>query len=111
MPGIIESHIHLFGGSVELSCLMINDIKGLSAVSDSIHQFAKSHPDDAVIIAYGASLVSLGDDVAITRQALDQIMPDRPMALYCFDHHTMWANTWKRQAFCTAARCHPAMKS
>jgi predicted amidohydrolase YtcJ len=93
MPGIIESHIHLFGGSVELSCLMINDISGLSAVSDSIHQFAKSHPDDAVIIAYGASLVSLGDDVAITRQALDQIMPDRPMALYCFDHHTMWANT------------------
>jgi predicted amidohydrolase YtcJ len=93
MPGIIESHIHLFGGSVELSCLMINDIKGLSAVSDSIHQFAKSRPNDAVIIAYGASLVSLGDDIAITRQALDQIMPDRPMALYCFDHHTMWANT------------------
>ncbi len=93
MPGIIESHIHLFGGSVELSCLMINHIKGLTVVSDSIHQFAKSRPDDAVIIAYGASLVSLGDDIAITRQALDKIMPDRPMALYCFDHHTMWANT------------------
>ena len=93
MPGIVESHIHLFGGSVELNCLMINDITGLSAVSDSIHQFAKSHPDDGVIIAYGASQTSLGDGVSITRQALDQIMPDRPMALYCFDHHTMWANT------------------
>ena len=30
MPGIIESHIHLFGGAVELDSLMINNIKGLS---------------------------------------------------------------------------------
>ena len=38
MPGIIESHIHLFGGAVELDSLMINNIKGLSAVSDSIRE-------------------------------------------------------------------------
>jgi predicted amidohydrolase YtcJ len=35
----------------------------------------------------------LGDAVQITRQALDSIISDRPLALYCFDHHTMWANT------------------
>jgi predicted amidohydrolase YtcJ len=27
MPGIIESHIHLFGGAVELGGLMINNIR------------------------------------------------------------------------------------
>ncbi len=29
----------------------------------------------------------------ITRQLLDRIIADRPLALYCFDHHTIWANT------------------
>ncbi len=30
MPGIIESHIHLFNGAVELDSMMISNIKGLS---------------------------------------------------------------------------------
>jgi predicted amidohydrolase YtcJ len=93
MPGIIESHLHLFGGSVELDSFMINNIKGLSAVTESTREYAKSRPNDKLIIAYGASEASLGKGMPITRQALDAILPDRPLALYCFDHHTMWANT------------------
>ena len=46
MPGIIESHIHLFGGAVELDSLMINNIKGLAPVSDSIREYAKANPKD-----------------------------------------------------------------
>ena len=34
MPGIIESHIHLFNGAVEFDSLMINNIKGLPNLSD-----------------------------------------------------------------------------
>jgi predicted amidohydrolase YtcJ len=29
----------------------------------------------------------------ITRELLDRILPDRPLALFASDHHTMWANT------------------
>ncbi len=29
----------------------------------------------------------------ITRHDLDQVLPDRPFILCCFDHHTVWANT------------------
>ena len=93
LPGIIESHIHLFGGAVELDSLMINNIKGLSGVSDSIREYAKANPKDRIIIANSASPVSLGDNTSITRQALDAIISDRPLALICFDHHTIWANT------------------
>jgi hypothetical protein len=48
MPGVIESHIHLL---VELASLMINNIKGLSAVSDSIREYAKANPKDRIIMA------------------------------------------------------------
>ncbi len=93
MPGIIESHIHLFSGAVELDSLMINNIKGLSAVSESIREYARANPKDRIIIANSASPVSFGDDIPITRHVLDTIISDRPLALICFDHHTIWANT------------------
>ena len=93
MPGIVESHIHLFGGAVELDSLMINNIKGFPAVSAAIREYAAANPKDRIIIVNGAAPVSLGDTTAITRQVLDSIIADRPLALICFDHHTVWANT------------------
>lgn len=105
MPGIVESHIHLFGGAVELDSLMINNLKGLSAVSAAIRRYAAANPKDRIIIVNGAAPVSLGDTTAITRQLLDTIIADRPLALICFDHHTVWANT---KALETAGLLHGA---
>ncbi len=105
MPGIIESHIHLFNGAVEFDSLMINNIKGLPNLSDSIREYAKANPKDSIIIVNGASPVSLGDNFPITRHILDTIIPDRPLALICFDHHTIWANT---RALETAGLLHGA---
>ena len=93
MPGIVESHIHLFGGAVELDSLMINNIKGFPAVSAAIREYAAANPKERIIMVNGALPVSLGDTTAITRQVLDTIIADRPLALVCFDHHTVWANT------------------
>ena len=47
MPGIVESHIHLFGGAVELDSLMINNIKGFPAVSAAIREYASGQPEGA----------------------------------------------------------------
>ena len=93
MPGIIESHLHLFGGAVELDSLMINNIKGLPAISESIREYAAAHPKDRIIIVNSASPVSFGENTPNTRHVLDSIISDRPLALICFDHHTVWANT------------------
>ena len=57
-PGIIEGHIHLFGGAAELNRLMINNFDGLTEISQAVNEYAKAHSDDDVIIAYGASHVS-----------------------------------------------------
>ena len=93
MPGFIESHMHLFGGSVELDSLMVNNIKGLPVITQAIREHATQHAKASLVLAYGASHVSFGDGIPITRQVLDSIIADRPLALFCFDHHTLWANT------------------
>jgi predicted amidohydrolase YtcJ len=93
IPGIIESHLHLFIGAVEKESLMINHLSGLNEVSDSISEYAKANPRAKVIAVNGANQNSFGPDTPITRQRLDRIISDRPLILVCFDHHTVWANT------------------
>jgi predicted amidohydrolase YtcJ len=91
MPGIIESHLHIFGGSVELDSLNINQISGLRALTDSIREYAAKRAKAGIVIASGALPTSFGPP--ITRLLLDSVIGDRPFAVICFDHHTIWANT------------------
>ncbi len=91
MPGIIEGHVHLFGGSVELDSLMLNGLSGFEAVANAVAAYRKKRPNDTVLLATGIAHESFGEP--ITRQILDRIVPDIPFVVMCFDHHTMWANT------------------
>ncbi|WP_373503206.1 amidohydrolase [Aestuariivirga sp.] len=91
MPGIIEGHVHLFGGAVELETLMLNGINGFQAIAESVSQYRKARPNDPVLLATGIAHESFGEP--ITRQILDRIVSDIPFMVFCFDHHTMWANT------------------
>ncbi len=93
MPGIVESHLHLFVGSVERDSLMVNHINGFDQLSESVREHAKQRPKDNVIVANGATYTIIRPEAAITRHDLDAIVADRPLLLGCFDHHTFWANT------------------
>jgi predicted amidohydrolase YtcJ len=93
MPGIIESHMHLFPGSVELESLMVTGIEGIDALTAAVRFYAKNRPDDPLIVANGATYTIIRPDSTITRHDLDRVLPDRPFMMACFDHHTVWANT------------------
>ena len=93
IPGIIEGHVHLFGGAAELGGLMVSNVKSFREFHDSVSQYCKNHPNDKIVIAHGIAHESLGKDGPITRQMLDKIVPDLPFYVNCFDHHTVWANT------------------
>ncbi|MFN4144020.1 amidohydrolase, partial [Aestuariivirga sp.] len=91
MPGIIEGHVHLFGGSVELDTLMLNGVSGFGAIASAVTNYRKTRSQDPVLLATGIAHEAFGEP--ITRQILDRIVPDIPFIVGCFDHHTMWANT------------------
>ena len=91
MPGIIESHVHLFGGSVELDTLMLNGLSGFEAIARAVADYRRTRPGEAVLLATGIAHEAMGEP--ITRQILDRMVADIPFIIGCFDHHTMWANT------------------
>lgn len=93
LPGFIDSHVHLFGGSVELDCLNIYGVTGLDAMRAMILPYAEDNPDDALVFCVMADYGILGTGRTPTRHDLDQILADRPLAMFAPDHHTIWANT------------------
>ncbi|SFE43770.1 hypothetical protein SAMN04488523_10797 [Sulfitobacter brevis] len=93
LPSFIDSHVHLFGGSVELSCLDLYRVMGLEALTSAIAPYAAANPDDKIVFAVQADYAILHDDRTPMRHELDQACPDRPFAMFAPDHHTMWANT------------------
>jgi predicted amidohydrolase YtcJ len=93
IPGIIESHVHLFIGAVERDLLNIRYNEGFDAVAAAVKDYRAKNHGLNFIHAIGATHEQLGAGVPITRRLLDRIVDDVPFAIGCFDHHTVWANT------------------
>jgi predicted amidohydrolase YtcJ len=93
LPGFIDSHIHLFTGGAQLKSLSLAGLTGFDAIAAAIRKRAAAEPATRVLIAEQAAYLMFGKDEPINRHLLDRILPDRPLALFASDHHTMWANT------------------
>lgn len=93
LPGIIDSHVHLFGGSAELDYLDLHGVEDIDRLTALVRAYAAENPRDRLIMGVGASYHPLGAGRAVTRGALDAVLPDRPLALMTADHHTIFANT------------------
>ena len=93
MPGFIDSHYHLFWGSLELADAQLSDAKTLDALSSALRAFAHEHPDRQWLIGRGLSYGLKPDRSSLTRHDLDAILADRPLIVYAYDKHTAWANT------------------
>jgi predicted amidohydrolase YtcJ len=93
LPGFIDSHVHLFTGSVELDCLNLYGVTGVDEMRHRILPFAAANPDDDLVFCVMADYDILGTGKTLTRHDLDRILSDRPLAMFAPDHHTIWANT------------------
>jgi predicted amidohydrolase YtcJ len=93
IPGIIESHVHLFIGAAELNLLNIRFNESFESISDAVKAYRSKNPGLNFIHAISATHEQFGAGIAINRHLLDRIVTDVPFAIGCFDHHTVWANT------------------
>ena len=62
MPGFIDSHVHLFGGSVELGYLDLTEVAGLNALTTAIAPYATENPGDAIPVFQGDAPVYRPED-------------------------------------------------
>ena len=93
MPGFIDSHFHLFWGSLELGDIQLVGAKSLGDLAARVNEFVSRNPDQYWLAGQGLPYNLLGGDQPLTRHHLDALVADRPLIVFAYDHHTAWANT------------------
>lgn len=89
IPGIIDSHFHLWWGSMHLAHMQLTNVRDKRALAEAIHIFAAANPNREWLAGY--QLIYF--DPGLTRHDLDAVESERPLILFAYDMHTAWANT------------------
>lgn len=93
MPGIIDSHIHFLDGSLSLDQLNLDDAYTAAEIQKRVREFAAAHPDRAWLLGRGWLYDAFKPSGLPTKQILDEVVPDRPIVLDCYDGHSVWVNS------------------
>jgi predicted amidohydrolase YtcJ len=92
LPGFVDAHAHpVFAGDQMRRC----DLRSASTAAGYIElvaAYARDHPDEEWISGGGWSMAAFPGGIP-TRQALDAVVPDRPVFLPNRDGHGAWVNS------------------
>jgi len=90
LPGFCDAHVHPLLGGVELGQCNLSDCTSIAQVQQRVKSYAAQHPELPFIQGIGWDLTLFpGGDPG---PALNAVVPDRPVALYSSDGHSVWAN-------------------
>lgn len=93
-PGLHDAHQHVFYAALFPSALAC-EYCGTSE-SDLVQHmlnFAQTQPPHSWLLGHGWRETLWEQAQAPTRSSLDRAFPDRPVALYSGDAHTLWVNS------------------
>jgi len=92
LPGFVDAHAHPshamdFVGNISLYLL-----DSLEKYEKAIAEFVESRPD-AEFYRGGGWADTFFPNLGPTKEILDAIIPDRPIAIVSYDGHSMWVNS------------------
>jgi predicted amidohydrolase YtcJ len=97
IPGISDSHTHMWFGALELHGLNLSTPEGSVVPDDDpegvvsrIKAFAASHPNDKVLIVRAD--FSTTPPSTPTHELLDRAVADRPVVVHHTAEHALWVN-------------------
>ena len=93
MPGMIDTHTHPFMSAIQvLDQLVLDDPKSLEDIQQQVVAYAEANPDKEWIegLAWPKGMFDRENPM---REWLDEVVPDRPVALMDQGGHARWCNT------------------
>jgi predicted amidohydrolase YtcJ len=93
MPGLIESHGHLYGLGQSQLGLNLRGIKTKEAALERISEYASSLNAGQWLFGQGWDQSDWTGQEFPTAKELDPILPDNPAVLYRIGRHTAWLNS------------------
>jgi predicted amidohydrolase YtcJ len=92
LPGFNDAHVHFLMGARYLQNLELSEETTVDGVVRRIAEFARAHPDRDWLLGRGWFYAVFPNGMP-DRALLDQVVPDRPMAIEAYDSHTTWVNS------------------
>ena len=94
VPGFHDSHLHVFHSALYSSPLALNYL-GTSEADyvEHLAPLAAARPHGSWILAQGWREYRWDPPTMPSKRSLDAALPDRPVALYSGDAHTLWVNS------------------
>src|SRR5262245_2520155 len=90
LPGLIDTHIHLMDGALNLEYCALSDQKLTYAeMAPFVRECVARTPGDGWVVMYGVNTPALSADL----KALDSLLPHRPLLLWGTDGHTGLTNS------------------
>ena len=92
LPAFHDAHVHpIHGGLAKLQC-DLHDASTFDESRELVRSYAAAHPGRPWILGSGWAMDAFPRGNP-RREDLDDIVPDRPVALTSRDVHSVWANT------------------
>jgi predicted amidohydrolase YtcJ len=92
VPGLIDAHAHLSMLGSNLDEIDLRDCKSQEEVAAKVKRRAEERPGDGWILGRNWDQSLWPGQIFPTREALDKVMPGRPVWLIRVDGHAGWAN-------------------
>jgi hypothetical protein len=92
LPGFHDSHVHAASGGVMLGACNLSAATTQEQILKIIRQYVAEHPELSWITGFGWAL-SAFPGANPHKKLLDEIAPDRPVALTAMDGHSVWVNS------------------
>ncbi len=100
IPAFGDGHLHFSNWALIASAYFdVRDAKNISEIQDLVRNFILNHQKLKAIIAFGVSKHSVEEKRLITRRELDQVCPDIPLIIVCYDGHSAVFNTCLLEKF------------
>ena len=93
-PGFHDAHQHVFHAALFPSRLA-TEYPGTSEKDcvEHMREFAATRPGNGWLVSHGWREILWSPSNVPTRASLDEVFPNRPVAMYSGDAHTLWLNS------------------
>ncbi len=93
IPGLHDSHIHVYSLGRTAFRLNLQGIKSLDELKVKLKQYADAHPEHQWIVGFGWDQDQFDDPIYPSKHDLDSVVPDRPVVLFRACHHIAVLNS------------------
>jgi predicted amidohydrolase YtcJ len=94
IPAFGDGHLHFSNWALIAAAYFdVREARNIQEIQEYVLSFVKRNPKSKAVIAFGVSKHSVIEKRLITREELDQVCPDIPLVIICYDGHSAVFNS------------------